>query len=157
MPKPTPRHRIDIQRINDHPQLPTDKQLKQWAKVALSLQTKPCELTLRLVDRSEMTELNQHYRSKTGPTNVLSFPFEAPPGVRLNCLGDVIICMDVVISEAAAQSKAINDHFAHLLIHGILHLLGYDHIEPQDAEVMEAEEIKLLAGLGIGNPYLIQA
>ena len=101
----------------------------------------------------EVHELNREWRGKDKPTNVLSFPFEAPPGVDIPLLGDIIICAAVVEHEASEQGKALEAHWAHMVIHGTLHLLGYDHIEEGEAEEMEGLEIRLLAGLGYANPY----
>ncbi|NCX94144.1 MAG: rRNA maturation RNase YbeY [Gammaproteobacteria bacterium] len=106
-----------------------------------------------LVNSDEIQTLNRDYRNKDKPTNVLSFPFEAPPGIDIDLLGDIIICPQVVFEEAQAQGKPYLDHFAHILIHGVLHLLGYDHLEEQEAEQMESKEIGLLAELNIRNPY----
>ena len=110
-------------------------------------------ILIRIVDRPESADLNLRYRNKTGPTNILSFPFEVPPGVPGNHLGDIVICAPLVSSEALEQSKLVLHHWMHLLVHGVLHLQGFDHNEPQEAEEMESIEIKLLDRLGIPNPY----
>jgi probable rRNA maturation factor len=112
------------------------------------------ELTLRLVDRSESRELNARFRGKDQPTNVLSFPADLPPGIDIPLLGDIVICAPLVEEEARTQDKPLQEHWAHLVIHGILHLLGYDHQVEQDAIEMERIEVELLASLGIGNPYV---
>jgi probable rRNA maturation factor len=144
---------IDVQHACDN-DIPAETSLQQWTDLALSAgQTPDAEVTLRFVSSQESQTLNAQFRSKDKPTNVLSFPFECPPGISLNLLGDLVICPDVVELEAEQQSKAINDHFAHMIMHGILHLLGYDHIDPEEADEMEALEIKLLAQLGIDDPY----
>jgi len=129
--------------------------LRRWLRLALQGggYRRATTVTLRLVDEEEIATLNQHYRGKAGATNILTFPFEPPPGVRLPLLGDIIIAAPVVLAEATAQQKPIADHWAHLLIHGTLHLLGYDHIEPAAAEQMEQLERELLAQLGIADPY----
>jgi probable rRNA maturation factor len=111
------------------------------------------QLTIRITDEAEIQELNRTYRHKDKPTNVLSFPFEAPPGVEIPLLGDIIICAAVVAREAGEQGKPLQAHWAHMVIHGTLHLLGYDHIDETEAEQMEGLEITLLAGLGYANPY----
>lgn len=113
------------------------------------------ELTVRLVDDSESQALNRDYRGKDRPTNVLSFPFEAPPGIDLPLLGDLVISHPVMRREAQEQHKPLVDHYAHLVIHGTLHLLGYDHIDEAEAEIMEALERSVLEGLGIPDPYAL--
>lgn len=144
---------LDIQVVHTSDTDPTADQFQLWADTALSHLNKDFELTIRVVDNSESQQLNHQYRNKNKPTNVLSFPFEVPEGIDLNLLGDLVICSDIVASEALEQNKAITDHWAHLVIHGCLHLLGYDHIEEVEAEEMESLEIQLLASLGIDNPY----
>jgi probable rRNA maturation factor len=113
------------------------------------------ELTLRFVDSEESQSLNNAYRGKDKPTNVLSFPSELPDFIESPLLGDLVICHDVVSQEALEQNKAINAHYQHLIIHGVLHLLGFDHIKEADADVMEAHEITLLDKLGIDDPYQV--
>ena len=109
--------------------------------------------TIRVVDTAESAEFNEKYRNKSGPTNVLSFPFELIPGVETDLLGDLVICGPVVVSEARAQHKTVEMHFTHLVVHGILHLFGYDHITVKQAEEMEDLEIKVLKAHGFPNPY----
>lgn len=133
--------------------LPRPADLRRWVKAALAASRPDAEVTLRLVGEEEGAQLNQTYRHKSGPTNVLSFPFEAPPGVTLPLLGDVVICAPVVAREAREQGKSPPAHWAHLTVHGILHLLGYDHITPQQAEEMESHERAVLAQLGFPDPY----
>lgn len=138
------------------PGLPTQEQFHLWVETALAgakHKADESELTIRLVGSEESAELNQAYRHKSGPTNVLSFPFEPIPGVDLPLLGDLIICAPVVQKEAAEQKKNTESHWAHMVVHGCLHLLGYDHIEPTEADVMEALEIVILTALGYDNPY----
>jgi len=108
---------------------------------------------IRLVDETEGARLNADYRGKNYPTNVLSFPFEVPPGIPNTHLGDLVICAPVVVGEAVAQGISVEAHWAHLTVHGVLHLLGYDHLEDDEAERMEAEEIRILETLGFPNPY----
>ena len=112
------------------------------------------EIVVRIVDVKESTELNEIYRLKSGPTNILSFPVEIPEEIELNLLGDLVICAPVLEKEALDQNKALQDHWAHIVIHGVLHLLGYDHIEDDEAELMETKEITILSHLGIKNPYI---
>ncbi|TNC91561.1 MAG: rRNA maturation RNase YbeY [Thalassolituus sp.] len=135
--------------------LPTEEQLTLWASTALRGRTEfeEPELTIRLTDEEESQALNSEYRGKDKPTNVLSFPFEIPPSVPLELLGDLIICIGVVEQEAQEQAKTIEAHWAHMVIHGCLHLLGYDHIKDDEAEEMEALERDLLASLGYPDPY----
>jgi len=134
--------------------IPDESLLTTWADAVLAaLGTEEKEITVRFVDEEESHELNHQYRGKDKPTNVLSFPFECPPGVPLNLLGDLVICAPVIEKEASEQNKAVNHHYAHMVVHGILHLLGYDHIEDDEAEEMEALEIKILAQLSIDDPY----
>jgi probable rRNA maturation factor len=145
---------LDLQIACDEHTLPSQEQFQRWTDAALqSVTNKFYELTIRLVNADESQQLNDQYRHKNKPTNVLSFPFEVPDGVELNLLGDIVICAHVVEKEAKAQNKALFDHWAHMVIHGCLHLLGYDHINDNDAEEMEALEITILTKLEINNPY----
>lgn len=148
---------LDLQVATDLSGLPTQDQLKEWALAALVNSDKHFEVTIRIVDEPEIQELNATYRGKDKPTNVLSFPFDAPEHIELDLLGDLIICAHVVRSEAIDQHKDEKAHWAHMTIHGILHLLGYDHIEDREAEEMEGLEIKILHDLGYPNPYLQEA
>lgn len=111
------------------------------------------ELTIRIVDEEESRSLNRSYRKKDKPTNVLSFPFEPLPGIELSLLGDLVICRQVVEYEAEAQGKTLMSHWAHMVIHGCLHLLGYDHTEEKEAEKMESLEIEIMCKLGYPDPY----
>jgi len=147
-------NQIDLQLACDKAELPSLELFQRWADIALTAVTdQEFELTIRLVNIDESQQLNSQYRQKNKPTNVLSFPFEVPDGIELNLLGDLVVCVQVVQQEAKEQNKRLFDHWAHLIIHGCLHLLGYDHINDADAEEMEALEIKLLAELSINNPY----
>lgn len=144
---------VDVQRIM--PAGPADNQFQEWIEIIMVAEKKPdTELTVRIVDETESAALNEEYRNKTGSTNVSSFPFECPDEVELNLLGDLVICAPVVEREATQQGKRSQAHWAHMLVHGVLHLLGYDHIEDQDAEKMEAREVEIMALLGFSNPYL---
>ncbi|TPG08734.1 rRNA maturation RNase YbeY [Rhodanobacter glycinis] len=135
--------------------LPASASFRRWVEAALhgARRRKPAELSIRIVDADEGRALNRDYRGKDYATNVLSFPAELPPGVALPLIGDLAICAPVVLREAAGQTKSPRDHWAHLTIHGVLHLLGHDHIEDGEANVMEALETRILAGLGIADPY----
>lgn len=141
---------IDIQIESDEEDLPSPDDLIRWASAAL--ETSEAEITIRIVDESESADLNNTYRKKTGPTNVLAFPLNSPHSDQ-TLLGDIVICAPLVSKEAQEQHKISQHHWAHLTIHGILHLQGYDHIEEHDAERMEMQEIKILSNLGIQNPY----
>jgi len=150
---------IDVQIAceGDHP---TESQFQTWVDTALQkvdkevVGTADIELSLRLVDEAECAELNLNYRGKTGTTNVLSFPFDSPIPIKPRLLGDLVICTPVVEQEAKQQSKKVDEHWTHLVVHGCLHLLGYDHIEDDEAEIMEALEVTILQSLNIENPYL---
>ena len=144
---------VDIQRQTENGQTPDDPDICRWAEAAYLGGDAEAEITVRLVDEAESAELNQTYRHKAGPTNVLSFPFESPPGLKLPLLGDLVICAPVVEREAGEQDKACQAHWAHMVVHGCLHLQGFDHIQTEQAEQMEALEIDILARLGFSNPY----
>src|SRR5690606_7773710 len=111
------------------------------------------ELSIRIVDDAEARALNRDYRNRDYATNVLSFPADLPPGITVPLIGDIVLCAPVIAREAQEQGKALGDHYAHLAIHGVLHLLGFDHGTDAEAARMEALETRILAGLGIGNPY----
>lgn len=144
---------IDIQRIFESPNQPSDTQLELWVNTVLTNIDDDFELTIRIVDEMESAQLNETYRHKKGATNILSFPFEVPEGMELNLLGDLVVCAPVLEREAQEQNKSLHNHWAHIVIHGTLHLLGYDHIEDEEAQEMEAKEIELLQTLSIPNPY----
>lgn len=145
---------LDIQIATEMTELPDSGQFQQWVDAALGDSETDNEIVIRVVDEEESAQLNLQYRHKSGPTNVLSFPFEAPPGMELELLGDLVVCAPVVAREAKQQQKKLLDHWAHIIVHGVLHLLGYDHIEEADAERMESLEINILQQLNIRNPYL---
>jgi len=134
--------------------LPTAEQIEQWATAAVQPQSDEVEMTVRIVDEAESHELNLNYRGKDRPTNVLSFPFECPDEVELPLLGDLVICRQVVEREAQEQDKPVMAHWAHMVVHGSLHLLGYDHIKDDEAEEMESLETQIMTGLGFADPYL---
>ena len=136
--------------------LPSAASFKRWAAAACEGRIMKADLAIRLVDSKEGLALNRHYRGKDLPTNVLSFPAELPPGVELPMplLGDLVICAPVVAREAEEQGKPLNAHYAHLTVHGVLHLLGMDHVDEREAEAMELLERGILADLGFADPYL---
>jgi probable rRNA maturation factor len=144
---------LDLQIAVEANNLPTQAQFESWVRIAVGQTMPEVELTIRLVEVSESQHLNHTYRGKDKPTNVLSFPFEAPAEIDLPLLGDLIICVDVVQKEAQEQDKSLEAHWAHMVIHGCLHLLGYDHIIDEEAEEMESLETQLLEHLGFTDPY----
>ena len=143
---------VDIQNVFEGTGVPRADQLQAWAQTAWQAEH-DSEVTVRIVGAPESQALNHEYRGKDKPTNVLSFPFEAPPGITVPLAGDLVICAPVVEREATEQRKTLTAHWAHMVVHGMLHLQGYDHVDDGDAEIMEALEIRLLAQLGFGNPY----
>ena len=145
---------LDLQVASQAADLPAKAQLRQWCELALRQRQADSELTIRLVDEAEGRELNRTWRHKDYATNVLSFLADVPDELLdIPLLGDLVICVPVVEREAAEQGKEPAAHWAHLVIHGCLHLLGYDHIEDAEAEEMEALERQLLAELGYPDPY----
>lgn len=149
---------IDLQVASDEKDLPQPPHFEQWVSAVLTaIETeKPqatAEVSIRLVDKEESQTLNRDYRQKDKPTNVLSFPADIPDCIELPLLGDLVICAPVVAQEACEQNKALADHWAHMVIHGTLHLLGFDHIEDDEADAMETLEIAILQELGIASPY----
>ncbi|HHF6443894.1 TPA: rRNA maturation RNase YbeY [Haemophilus influenzae] len=148
---------VDLQIATENIEgLPTEEQIVQWATAAIQPEGNEVEMTVRIVDEAESHELNLTYRGKDRPTNVLSFPFECPDEVELPLLGDLVICRQVVEREAAEQEKLLMAHWAHMVVHGGLHLLGYDHIEDDEAEEMESLETQIMQGLGFDDPYLAE-
>ncbi|EDJ91283.1 rRNA maturation RNase YbeY [Haemophilus influenzae] len=148
---------VDLQIATENIEgLPTEEQIVQWATGAVQPEGNEVEMTVRIVDEAESQELNLTYRGKDRPTNVLSFPFECPDEVELPLLGDLVICRQVVEREAAEQEKPLMAHWAHMVVHGSLHLLGYDHIEDDEAEEMESLETQIMQGLGFDDPYLAE-
>ena len=135
--------------------LPAPASFRRWVEAALrgAKRRRATELSIRIVDTDEGRALNREYRGKDYATNVLSFEAVLPPGVKLPLIGDLAICAPIVAREADEQDKLLRDHYAHLTVHGVLHLLGHDHIEDAEAERMEALERRILAGLGIADPY----
>lgn len=135
--------------------LPAKSSIRRWARAALKgMRRQHAALGVRIVGAAESESHNSQFRCKRAPTNVLAFPFEAPPGARSEILGDLVICAPIVRREARAQRKPLNAHWAHMVVHGILHLRGYDHQIRREATVMENMEIRILKALGYANPYL---
>lgn len=145
---------IDVQFAVTVEGMPDEAVIRQWVLQALPEQRKDSELTIRVVDEAEITALNRRYRGKEGATNVLSFPYEAIPGVATDLLGDIVICAPVVASESVTQARPLDAHWAHIVIHGVLHLMGYDHHQDDEAHRMEVRETELLDSLGYANPYM---
>jgi len=146
---------LDIQTVFSSDGQPTLEQFQQWVDAALDDINRDTEIVIRIVDEQESAELNEQYRNKHGATNILSFPFEAPDitGIEFDLLGDLVICAPVLEREAREQNKTLSDHWAHIVVHGVLHLRGYDHINDDDAGIMEHKEIIILQKLNINNPY----
>jgi probable rRNA maturation factor len=144
---------LTVQYAVTTPTVPTEEQIHAFVTAALAGRREAAELTVRIVDAAEIAALNQRFRHREGPTNTLSFPAEGLAEIAPALLGDVVLCAPLVEQEAAAQGKTPLAHYAHLICHSTLHLLGYDHLEALDAEHMEAEEVRILATLGIANPY----
>ena len=144
---------LDFQVISDSKFLPSQDQFQYWIDSVLKEDSQDSEIVIRVVDEDEMTQFNEQYRNKTGSTNILSFPFDVPDAVESDLLGDLLVCAAVVEREAQQQDKILEHHWAHMIVHGVLHLLGYDHIDDQDAEEMEALEVKILKTIKINNPY----
>lgn len=155
---------LDLQlaeQLSEDINYPKLAEMKQWVELTLAkdaqLQNKKlaenAELTIRLVDTEEIQQLNKTYRQQDKPTNILSFPFEAPAYIPIDLLGDLVICHAIIEQEASEQQKQLTSHWAHIIIHGVLHLIGYDHIEDDEANKMEALEIELMLQLGFNNPY----
>lgn len=149
---------VDLQiATQDDLSIPELSDIQKWVSLAISTsittQRDEAELTIRIVEIDESQQLNSDYRGKDKPTNVLSFPFQNPPGITLPLLGDLVICKAVVEKESAEQHKILQAHWAHMIIHGTLHLLGYDHIIEKEAVEMENLETEILVKLGFPAPY----
>ena len=144
---------LDLQlACTDLASLPSEQQIQTWLNATWD--DTETEITVRVVDNPESQQLNCDYRGKDQPTNVLSFPFEAPPGIELALLGDLVICQPVVAQEALEQNKPLMAHWAHMLVHGSLHLQGYDHLDDEEAEEMEGLETQIMQQLGFADPYI---
>jgi probable rRNA maturation factor len=145
---------IEIQTVFESAGQPDQQQIQLWIDTALDDYRQDAEIVVRIVDEQESAELNEQYRHKSGPTNILSFPADLPEGIELDLLGDLVICAPVIEKEALEQHKILAHHWAHIIVHGVLHLLGYDHIDEAEAELMENKEIAILSKLDINNPYI---
>ncbi len=150
--------RLEVQRAKKFSQIPAQQKIQQW--VDATLKTVPMildpskeSITIRFIDTEESRQLNETYRKKIGPTNVLSFPDESIPGFESDSLGEIALCVPIVLEEAKQLDKITEAHFAHLVVHGVLHLIGYDHIKEKEAQEMEALETSILLKLGFANPY----
>lgn len=146
-------NQIEIQAVFESAGQPDQQQIQLWVDTALDDYEQDTEIVVRIVDEQESAELNEQYRHKSGPTNILSFPVDVPEGIELDLLGDLVICAPVLEKEALEQDKLLAHHWAHIIVHGVLHLLGYDHIDDDEAELMENKEIAILNKLHINNPY----
>lgn len=148
---------VELQSASEDPGVPAEAAFCQWLEATVTRNDRPARVTIRVVDEAESAELNRCYRQRQGPTNVLAFPFEAPPGIRIEgldgLLGDLVICAPVVRREAGEQGKSLTAHWAHMAVHGTLHLLGYDHVQPAQARTMETLEVEILSALGFADPY----
>lgn len=148
---------LDMQNASSAAAIPSDALFERWIRAALDGERDEAEVSLRIVDADEITELNRQYRGKDYPTNVLSFPADLPEELNLPLLGDIVICAAVVEREAVEQHKPSAAHWAHMVVHGTLHLLGYDHIDDDEADIMEGREIAILQQLDFPNPYQLPA
>jgi probable rRNA maturation factor len=144
---------LDIQVKENLPGLPTEDEVKQWVEAVLVGRLEQTDVAVRVVDENESAMLNHKFRGINKSTNVLSFPFENEPGLFLPILGDIVLCAPVITREANEQKKSSQAHWAHMIVHGMLHLLEYDHQTDDEAETMEQLEVDLLASLGFSNPY----
>jgi probable rRNA maturation factor len=148
------RVEVSVQYAAPRTGLPSKTAIARWARAALKgMRRAGVSVNVRIVERKESAALNERFRRKPGATNVLAFPFEAPPGTRSDLLGDVVICADIVKHEARARHAPGRAHWAHMVVHGIMHLRGYDHRNRKDAEAMERKESRILEGLGFADPY----
>lgn len=144
---------LELQIASEAKTLPHPSQFREWVGTTLMDRLDAAELTIRIVDEEEMTELNEMYRKKQGPTNVLSFPAEINPEFELPLLGDIVICASIVQKEAEEADITLLAHWAHMVVHGTLHLLGYDHMYKEEAEIMEGIEEQILTKMGYPAPY----
>lgn len=147
---------IEIQRSEKVTcECPADAHLVQWVQAVLT--DNSTGITIRIVDSNEMQASNHQWRGRDKATNVLSFPAEFPPEAGVSYLGDILICAEVLKQESVDQGKSLYDHWAHIVIHGVLHLQGFDHENNQDANRMERREVEILSTLGIADPYRVDS
>ena len=147
---------LDIQSASSTEDAPDEQSMQRWVSAAIVSKTGDTELSIRIVDERESQELNQTFRGSSGPTNVLSFPFDAEIPEPLPLIGDVVICAPVVAREAEQQNKELKAHWAHMIVHGVLHLQGYDHQNDTEAVIMETLETEIMQKLGFPPPYIGQ-
>ena len=146
--------KIEIQYATEINDLPEEGLIKKWVNSSLNGYIENAELTIRIVDKAEGAQLNEKWRNAQGPTNVLSFPYSDLNETTKSIQGDIVICAPVILREAAEQKKSVDAHWAHIIVHGILHLLGYDHDNENDANEMESLETSILGKLKISDPYI---
>lgn len=144
---------VDLQVADPGPSVPPEETIRDWARAAAGESVGDAELSIRIVDPAESRQLNEKFRGVAGPTNVLSFPAELPMEIQPAPLGDLVICRQIVEREAGDQGKSTEAHWAHMVVHGVLHLLGHDHQSEDEAREMESLEVQILAGLGYPDPY----
>ena len=147
---------VDMQVVSEQAGIPDVGKFQRWIDAAVGTRREQAEVVVRIVDEAESTQLNEAYRNKQGPTNVLSFPFEAPEQVKMDLLGDLVICAPVISREAQEQGKTEDSHWAHMAVHGSLHLLGFDHQTDEQAREMEGLERDILVAMGYEPPYRIE-
>lgn len=157
VPEPSPaashkKFKLTLQYVADFPGTPSRSQFRRWVDAALMRNAEIAEIVLRIVDEDEGRELNRHFRGKDKATNVLTFVYDEFRPLS----GDIVLCAPVVISEAQQQQKDLAAHYAHLTVHGVLHLQGYDHEHEADAAVMEQLETDIITQLGYADPYHAQ-
>lgn len=144
---------LELQIHSQQEGIPDRQDFERWISTALQDYKTQAEVVVRIVDEQESEQLNSAYRQRSGATNVLSFPFEAPPQMEMDLLGDMVICAPVIAREAREQGKSLESHWAHMAVHSSLHLLGFDHQDEQEAVEMESLEKNILARMGYANPY----
>ena len=144
---------VDMENVSSCTDIPDEVAVTHWVQAALRCYGKPAEVAINVIDEDESAKLNYQYRRKNNPTNVLSFPANLPDSLELALLGDLAICAQVVAREAAEQNKALSAHWAHIVIHGTLHLIGFDHISDAEEKKMELLEIEILASFNLSSPY----
>jgi probable rRNA maturation factor len=144
---------VDVQLAVDNGGLPSTAAITGWAHAAWQGAEDPADVVVRITGEEESHRLNLEYRGMNRPTNVLSFPFDPVPEIDFHHVGDLVICAPIVVREAQEQGKPVEAHWAHMVVHGMLHLQGFDHVRPQEADEMEALETSILIRLGYSAPY----